>query len=81
MNTFSWLGGEISLSMVNPLAPETKHYCSLSRLAGETSLMKGQTILPRLNDFPGETGKCRGNFLHVNRSSGRLVGKNLSRNI
>ena len=25
-------------------------------------------ILPWLNDFPSELGKCPGNFLHVNRS-------------
>ena len=29
--------------------------------------MKDQGILPRLSDFPGETGKCRGKFLHMNR--------------
>ena len=30
--------------------------------------MKGQRISPRLNDFPGETGKCRENSLHMNKS-------------
>ena len=35
--------------------------------------MKGQGILPRLNDFPGETGKCRGKFLHMNRPLERLL--------
>ena len=35
--------------------------------------MKGQGILPRLSDFPGETGKCRGKFLHMNRPYCRYI--------
>ena len=34
---------------------------------GNFSLVKGQGILPRLSDFPGEMGKCQGKFLHMNR--------------
>ena len=56
--------------MVYPLAPETKRYPLLLFIPasrGNFSHMKGQGILPRLSDFPGETGKCRGKFLHMNR--------------
>ena len=63
MNTFSRLREEISFVYGYSFGARDKALLFFNLASrGNFFHMKGQRILPRLNDFPGETGKCGGNF-------------------